>query len=146
MRVVFPGVEIAQVGGRHGTSDGRSSAWERCAWAAGILFVIALVAESFWLSSTPTEATISVTSAMTNRIPAAQAYRSHTLERPSPPRCRLPTCAISTPGKTTRDVPLGLPYHRCEVFGDITEVAHAAGRGGHRSVSGRVPRRPRRDE
>ena len=33
------------MGARHGGSDGRSSAWERCAWAAGILFVVALVVE-----------------------------------------------------------------------------------------------------
>jgi len=38
-------VEIAQVWRRHGGSDGRPSAWERYVWAAGILFVIALVAE-----------------------------------------------------------------------------------------------------
>jgi len=44
-RVVFPGVEIARVGGRHGRSDGRSGVLERYAWVAGILFVVALVAE-----------------------------------------------------------------------------------------------------
>lgn len=33
------------MGRRHGGSDGRPSAWERYAWVAGILFVIALVAE-----------------------------------------------------------------------------------------------------
>ena len=38
-------MDIAQAGARHDSSDGRSGAWERCAWAAGILFVIALVAE-----------------------------------------------------------------------------------------------------
>ncbi|HEY7966837.1 MAG TPA: DUF4386 family protein [Solirubrobacteraceae bacterium] len=38
-------MEIAQAGGRHGDSSGRPGAWERYAWAAGVLFVIALVAE-----------------------------------------------------------------------------------------------------
>ena len=38
-------MEIAHAGSPHGGSDGRSSAWERYAWVAGILFVVALVAE-----------------------------------------------------------------------------------------------------
>ncbi len=33
------------MGGRHGGSDARAGAWERYAWAAGVLFVVALVAE-----------------------------------------------------------------------------------------------------
>ena len=38
-------MEAAQAGGRHGRSNGRPGAWERYVWAAGVLFVIALLAE-----------------------------------------------------------------------------------------------------
>ena len=44
-RVASPSVESAQAGGRQGGSNGHTGVRERYAWAAGVVFFIALVAE-----------------------------------------------------------------------------------------------------